>query len=567
MQQNHIEVFDNTMTDFHQIQQQLYSNAFSTICKSKIGNEFIHEAIDTSDYLFVNYTHTQIIGFAAINFYIDDDNKQYFYINLICNNPSITLYNFPAFGGAVMLDKIEEMAKQEKCSYIKLNAVEDVITYYHKFGYDFVNAKLSNYIKNGQDNIIHELYNAYKNNNKTMIDKLTKKIVQRYYPGYFTEKTQSALGSVENTRRIEDQLDTGIPMIKYLINEPSGKGIKRKHGGGAYKKTKKNKMNKKSKQIKSKSKSKQIKSKKIKSKSKSKSKQNRTKKRNSILKMQCAPGKKLPLNDQSQYTCLSTNELNTLKNMWNIRHRDSPITSTSTSQIWNDLAINMKMICNKETCWMKQKFVRGKMDNVLEHSYAPNSPYSWKENPNTWLNSIDITNVMKQYESQYRCFNFIGPAPIDFDTYKVNNNIVWDELGNFDLQKEINNNHFKIGIIFNLDEHYKSGSHWVSMYINIKQNYIYYFDSVGEKIPPKIKALADRIIKQGKQLSEPIYFKFDQNYPVEHQYGNTECGMYSLYFIIHLLEDTHTKDYFKTHILKDKDVEKFRKIYFNHHKD
>jgi len=50
---------------------------------------------------------------------------------------------------------------------------------------------------------------------------------------------------------------------------------------------------------------------------------------------------------------------------------------------------------------------------------------------------------------------------------------------------------------------------------------------------------------------------------VEHQYKNTECGIYSLFFIIHLLEDKLTSTYFKTHKLKDEYMHTFRKKYFN----
>ena len=71
------------------------------------------------------------------------------------------------------------------------------------------------------------------------------------------------------------------------------------------------------------------------------------------------------------------------------------------------------------------------------------------------------------------------------------------------------------------------------------------------------------VTKQGRNLPEKINFKFDQNYPVEHQYGNTECGVYSIFFIAHMLEDTINEEYLKTHILHDKYMSKFRKIYFN----
>jgi hypothetical protein len=39
--------------------------------------------------------------------------------------------------------------------------------------------------------------------------------------------------------------------------------------------------------------------------------------------------------------------------------------------------------------------------------------------------------------------------------------------------------------------------------------------------------------------------------------------MYSLFFIVHLLEDKFTEHYLKTHILKDEYMEKFRHVYFN----
>jgi len=114
--------------------------------------------------------------------------------------------------------------------------------------------------------------------------------------------------------------------------------------------------------------------------------------------------------------------------------------------------------------------------------------------------------------------------------------------------------------IFNLDPHYKGGSHWVSLFINMKNNTIFFFDSAGEPIPPQIEKFVNTVIEQGKQLSEPIYFKFDQNYPVEHQYGNTECGIYSIFFVTHMLEDKITGHYLKTHILKDKYMENLESI-------
>jgi hypothetical protein len=83
-------------------------------------------------------------------------------------------------------------------------------------------------------------------------------------------------------------------------------------------------------------------------------------------------------------------------------------------------------------------------------------------------------------------------------------------------------------------------------------------------IPKQIEKFVNTVIEQGNTLSHPIKFKFDQNFPVEHQYGNTECGIYSLFFIIYMLQDKINGHYLKTHIIKDKYMENFRKVYFNY---
>jgi hypothetical protein len=101
------------------------------------------------------------------------------------------------------------------------------------------------------------------------------------------------------------------------------------------------------------------------------------------------------------------------------------------------------------------------------------------------------------------------------------------------------------------------------MFINIKKKQILFFDSTGDKPPNELMVFVNRIKSQGINLKNKIKFKFDSNEGIEHQYGNTECGVYSIFFIVHMLEDKMTGHYLKTHILKDEYIEKFRHIYFN----
>ena len=61
--------------------------------------------------------------------------------------------------------------------------------------------------------------------------------------------------------------------------------------------------------------------------------------------------------------------------------------------------------------------------------------------------------------------------------------------------------------------------------------------------------------------------KYYTNYPKQHQQGNTECGMYSLYFIITMIDDSKTMKnkikMFQKETITDHHVQSFRNKYFN----
>ena len=290
-------------------------------------------------------------------------------------------------------------------------------------------------------------------------------------------------------------------------------------------------------------------------------KMRKTHKKGGTQKINCSPVVENKTVNAS--TCYTPDVLIKIKDAYNKSHsKDEYIPWSNPQEIWRTL--NKRLVnCAKEDCWLstiKDKQLAQELKDVI---FAPEHPPEWLKNPNEWLTDLDISNVMKQYEEAYKCFEFIGPSPIDYDTHKLYGECVWEELCHFSLEDQIKNGKMKIGVIFNLDPHNKGGSHWVSLFINIKKKAIFFFDSAGEQIPSQIMKFVNTVKTQGQQLKTPIHFAFDQNYPVEHQYGNTECGIYSLYFIVHMLDDKITGHYLKTHIMKDEYMEKFRKVYFN----
>jgi hypothetical protein len=244
------------------------------------------------------------------------------------------------------------------------------------------------------------------------------------------------------------------------------------------------------------------------------------KKTATFKKAQCAP--KTGADDELQkYSCYSEKDLIKMKDLWNARHRDMPISDSIPRDIWQSLKTKMENACHTEACWLKQKFMENNLNNeeLSTYTFAPKSPEKWKENHNTWLNSSDIEKVMKQYEHTYPCFRFIGPTPIDFDTHLYDKQCVWEELCNFDL------------------------------------------NSNGTRMPKEIKAFCERVIKQARFVG--LELTLDQNAPFSHQEGNTECGMYSLYLIITLLKERHNYNFFKTTRISDKAMENMRDRYYN----
>ena len=199
---------------------------------------------------------------------------------------------------------------------------------------------------------------------------------------------------------------------------------------------------------------------------------------------------------------------------------------------------------------------------VFKSSYSGH-PEKWENNMNEWLSTLDIENVMKQYKHKYKNFHFIGPVPIDFDTELDPGYCVVNELCKIRLNHLLKNGYTKLGIIFNLDKHNEKGSHWVSLFADFDINNIYYFDSYGITPPNEITNLMNKLKEQGKKIKRNI--KLHKN-NIRHQFKGSECGIYSIHFIIKLLESNKYEDIVKN-IINDDEMQENRNNYYIKKKD
>jgi len=281
------------------------------------------------------------------------------------------------------------------------------------------------------------------------------------------------------------------------------------------------------------------------------------------MKTKKAPFKKLschPRKTKRSYTCYNDNALIELRDLWNRKYPDKKIVHTEQKKIWNALRNHMKE-CDQEVCWMeKLELDKENSQRIIKHNFAPVPPNEWKSNDREWLSNEDIDEVLDQYQNTYPEFAYIHASPMDFDT-KVGDRCVSEDLCKIDLASYRKKGKTKIGIVLNLDAHDRGGSHWVCMWIDLNKRTIYYFDSAGNPPKKEVNVLADRLKQQGKAMG--VTLKYRDNRNKAHQTTTSECGMYVLYFIIHLLKNKKKLNTFNRTRVKDDEVAKYRDVYFN----
>lgn len=223
---------------------------------------------------------------------------------------------------------------------------------------------------------------------------------------------------------------------------------------------------------------------------------------------------------------------------------------------------NYNKNCNKEDdrCLLEtSSFSEQEKHTLAKNFLRPKRPISWESNPDEWLDSNNIQDVMKQYEETYKNFRFLGVLPIDFsvqDPYsKTVGKCLIDKICTLNLAKLRSEGVSSIGVIFNLDPHFKNGSHWVGTYIDLKKRKVLYFDSYGIQPPDHVAKLMKSLKLQDPQLSLEYNAR-------RFQYKDSECGMYSLYFIISMLQGKDFKQFCKVSI-PDSVMLKFRHWIFS----
>jgi len=290
-------------------------------------------------------------------------------------------------------------------------------------------------------------------------------------------------------------------------------------------------------------------------------------------KKQCSPS------SHKKGSCLS-NELlvrvgEIINNIDQCGHVDC---SQDSKKLQKAISNEIKKIsdCKGESCWQTIDQIMRKLSSdekdEFKFSFKPFMPEEWESKPNKWLNTFDIDNVLDQYENEYQTFKYFGATPIDFDKEKTDGSCAVNEMCQINVKQLLDEGYNSCGAVFNTDDSDGSGEHWFSVYVDFKgvnlkkKPSIYYFDSVGTSAPDEIEDLVEDLISQSKVLvskkDKRIQCEFKVLYnDIQHQHGNTECGIYSIHFLTEMLKGKNFKRYIKKK-KSDKEMEKLRKKFF-----
>jgi len=222
---------------------------------------------------------------------------------------------------------------------------------------------------------------------------------------------------------------------------------------------------------------------------------------------------------------LDEEEVDRLREVYNKEHKsETPIPKGTPEQQWRTLQDRLHEKCNTGTseCIISSLLRR------------PRAPKEWMVNRYEWLSSDDIAAVEKNYEDIFTDYCFIGSVPIDFDLKSETQVCVVSALCKARLDKLYESGHQRIGIIFNTDPHDGPGEHWVALFCDIRPELefprITYFDSYAHTPEKEIQTLMKRWKEQWDETKihdKPMKMSYNAT---RHQFKDSECGMYCLYF-------------------------------------
>ncbi len=217
----------------------------------------------------------------------------------------------------------------------------------------------------------------------------------------------------------------------------------------------------------------------------------------------------------------------------------------------------------EEERWANALLLRP-LQSTLSAAFRPAHPAEWTRNPRFWLSDLDINRVMRQYEHSHGDrFKFVGVFPRDFAKRDVLRRCVSADMCALSAASVLAEGRSEFGVVFNMDDHTQRGSHWTALYCCLnpqrRNRYgIWYYDSVAKPPPKEIQAFMQRIVAE---VGAPRFSGHVNT--VRRQFENTECGVYSMFFIVACITTGRSFQDLCENLMRDDDaMQKLRAVFF-----
>lgn len=222
---------------------------------------------------------------------------------------------------------------------------------------------------------------------------------------------------------------------------------------------------------------------------------------------------------------LDEDEVERLRKVYNKEHsREQSIPTGKTEEVWEELKSRLQAKCKtgRAECIVSSLMKRTK------------APKEWTLNRYEWLSSDDIDAIEKNYVDVFSDYFYVGSVPIDFDLKNETRQCIVSTLCSMKIEELYKKGKHRIGIVINTDPHDGPGQHWVALFCDIRPELEYpritYFDSYAVVPEQEIKTLMKRWKQQWDATGihkNPMKLTYNKT---RHQYKDSECGMYCLYY-------------------------------------
>ena len=210
-------------------------------------------------------------------------------------------------------------------------------------------------------------------------------------------------------------------------------------------------------------------------------------------------------------------------------------------------------------------------EHILRDHYLP--PGQYRPKP---LNNTEVDSVLDLLEIKHPDFFNLHINMIDFESYggtlhqlRLNiNDIVAGKSVKFTMPetydtKEMPAGKKRFACVLNSDKFGNGGKHWTCVYVDLRGPTvtIEFFNSSGNPPYPQVREWAMKFERDlckspiaGKLTQQELFVIASE---IQHQKGETECGVYCIYYIYHRLDGMDHR-LFKKDPISDALVTEFR---------